>query len=488
MAESNRTPNVKVGTKYPNRLDAIALLVTTDMTSSEDIDWKFLEATRFTGKADQVAKLPADGVVYVVVGLGDRAELKAPALRRVGALIASSCNAFARVAIDYPDGLTERIDPKEGGQALAEGLVLGAYRFDRYKRPDDEGSRLKDVTIVSRLGRELTAGVKRGLVVAEATCFARDLVNEPGGQLTAPAMAKLVAERGMSSGLSVTVMDEKAIEAAGLGGVLGVNRGSTQPPRFVRLSYVPQGYRHTVALVGKGVTFDSGGLSLKPADSMMTMKCDKGGAAAVAAAMCALPGLKPRVRVEAFLPLTDNMPGPDATRPGDVLTTKNGVTVEVLNTDAEGRLILADALAMTAEVKPDAVVDIATLTGACMVALGDSIAGVIGNNNDWIDQVLAAGDAVGEDLWELPLPNRYRKLLDSDVADVKNIGGKYGGTLTAALFLERFVPDGVPWVHMDIAGPAWSESASADTPKGGTGFGVRTLVRLVERFDVPDGA
>jgi leucyl aminopeptidase len=240
-----------------------------------------------------------------------------------------------------------------------------------------------------------------------------------------------------------------------------------------------------LALVGKGITFDSGGLSLKPADSMMTMKCDKGGAAAVAAAMCALPALKAKVNVEGYIPLTDNMPGPDATRPGDVLTARNGTTIEVLNTDAEGRLILADALALASEAKPDAIIDLATLTGACMVALGDGIAGVMANDDQWAKQVLNAGDLAGEGLWRLPLPERYRKLIDSSVADVKNIGGKYAGALTAGLFLKEFVDPEIPWVHMDIAGPAWSEESAGETPKGGTGFGVRTLLRTIERFSPP---
>lgn len=486
MTEYYRSLPIKVGPRIPARTDAVVLLTTTDLTASEDIDWGFLEATGFTGKAGQVAMLPAGRVVHVVVGLGDRTELAPKSMRRAGAEIARSCTKFARVSVDYPDGIVERVDPRDGGQALAEGLVLGSYRFDRYRKPDAESdSKLVEVTIVSRLGRELAAGVKRGQAVAEATCFARDIVNEPGGQLTPPLLAKLIAERGMSAGLSVTVMDEKAIVAARLGGLIGVNRGSEQPPRLVRLSYVPQGARQSMALVGKGITFDSGGLSLKPAEGMMTMKCDKGGAAAVAGAMCALPALKPKVRVEAYLPITDNMPGPDATRPGDVLTARNGKTIEVLNTDAEGRLILADALSLAVEGKPDAIVDLATLTGACIVALGDGIAGIMGNNDDWIDQVLAAGDAMGEDMWELPLPARYRKLIDSSVADMKNIGGRYAGALTAGLFLKEFVPDEIPWVHMDIAGPAWSEESAGEIPKGATGFGVRSLVRLIERFDVP---
>jgi leucyl aminopeptidase len=468
----------------PARAEAIITL-TVEGSASSPQDWDNLGKLGFSGEAGQSVMIPGDGILRILVGLGDRTQLDTKTMRLAGAAIARCAAKLTRVAIDYPDELTERIDPRDGGQALAEGLVLGSYSFDAYRTSADSSPKLVETTVVSRLGRELAAGIKRGHTIAEATCFARDLVNEPGGQFPPAAFARAVSERAMSAGLSVTVMEERAIEKAKLGGLLGVNRGSTNPPRFVRLTYAASGAKHTLALVGKGITFDSGGLSLKPADSMMTMKCDKGGAAAVAAAMCALPALKAKVNVEGYIPLTDNMPGPDATRPGDVLTARNGTTIEVLNTDAEGRLILADALALASEAKPDAIIDLATLTGACMVALGDGIAGVMANDDQWAKQVLNAGDLAGEGLWRLPLPERYRKLIDSSVADVKNIGGKYAGALTAGLFLKEFVDPEIPWVHMDIAGPAWSEESAGETPKGGTGFGVRTLLRTIERFSPP---
>ncbi len=329
--------------------------------------------------------------------------------------------------------------------------------------------------------------------MGEAVAFARDLVNEPGGSATPAALAKTVAERAMAAGLGVKLMDEKAIAKAGMGGLIAVNKGSTQPPRFIQLTYQPSGGSKNsygsgahLALVGKGITFDSGGLSLKSGDGMMTMKMDKGGGAAVLAAMCALPALKVRQRVSAYVPLTDNMPGPDAQRPGDVFTAHNGKTVEVLNTDAEGRLVLADALSVAADAEPDAIIDLATLTGAVMVALGQRIAGLMGNNTDFSGQISDAAKWAGESVWELPLPEEYRSALDSPVADLKNIGGdRYGGALTAGLFLSEFVPEGMPWAHLDIAGTAWSDSDTAEAGKGGTGFGVRTLLRLVERFSVP---
>ncbi|MEO8697966.1 MAG: leucyl aminopeptidase, partial [Acidimicrobiales bacterium] len=264
---------------------------------------------------------------------------------------------------------------------------------------------------------------------------------------------------------------------------LGVNRGSTNAPRFIQLEYRPTGRpKGTLALVGKGITFDSGGLSIKTGVGMMTMKCDMSGAAAVFGAMSVLPTIKPACRVIGFVPMTDNMLGGDATRPGDVLRIRNGKTVEVLNTDAEGRLILADALSLASEAKPDAIVDLATLTGACMVALGQSIAGAMGNNDAWNAQVCAVADRVGERMWQLPLPSDYKKQLDSTVADMKNIGGPYGGASIAGLFLQEFVDSTIPWVHLDIAGPAFLDAEDGEHPKGGTGFGVRTLVELARTF------
>jgi leucyl aminopeptidase len=281
------------------------------------------------------------------------------------------------------------------------------------------------------------------------------------------------------------VLDEKKAEKAGLGGLLGVGKGSDNPPRMVKLIYTPAGRsRGHVALVGKGITFDSGGLSIKPGEGMMTMKIDMSGAAAVLATMTVLPALAVPVQVTAYLCLAENMLSGRATRPGDVLRIKNGTTVEVLNTDAEGRLVLADGLSLAVGDDPDAIVDLATLTGACMVALGARIAGLMGNHDAWRDQVRAAADRAGEPVWPLPLPTEYRKELESEIADLKNIGGRYGGALTAGLFLQEFV-DGRPWVHLDIAGPARSESDDGYIPKGGSGFGVRTLVELLSTYRKP---
>jgi len=304
-------------------------------------------------------------------------------------------------------------------------------------------------------------------------------------------VARELADR---HGLSVTILDEVAIASEGLGGLAGVAQGSDEPPRLIELVYQPSspapgvgdGHVPTVALVGKGITFDSGGLSIKTADGMMTMKTDMSGAAAVLATMSALADLAVAAKVIAIVPTTENMPGGRAVKPGDVLKIRNGKTIEVLNTDAEGRLVLADGLSLAAEAAPDAIVDVATLTGACVVALGRQIAGLMGNNEDLVGQVRGASERAGEPVWHLPLPEEYRKGIESEVADMKNISSPAGagGALTAGLILGEFVGD-VPWAHLDIAGPARSDADEGYTHKGATGFGVRTLIELASQFAAP---
>jgi leucyl aminopeptidase len=374
-------------------------------------------------------------------------------------------------------------------QALAEGFALGAYGFTRY-RSEAKPNRLRRVTVVGGGGARVKAALDRGARVAQAVALARDLVNEPGGALTPAAFADAATAAAEENGLTIKVHTEKQLAKAGFAGLIAVNRGSTQPARFVELTYEPAGStrpRGTVALVGKGITFDSGGLSLKPADGMLWMKGDMGGAAAVLGAMSALRDLDVRARVRGFLPITDNMPGGDAQRVGDVIRYRNGKTAEVRNTDAEGRLILADALALASEEQPDAIVDLATLTGACMVGLGPHYAGLMGNHEGWMDQVKAAADRAGEPLWPLPLPDAYQRHIESKVADLSNIGSiRYGGAMHAGLFLKAFVGEGIPWAHLDIAGPAFNEGDDdGDVPSGGTGYGVRTLLELLRTFKRP---
>jgi len=378
------------------------------------------------------------------------------------------------------------LDAGAAVQAVVEGAALAAYRFTRYKG-DPHPCRLESFAVVAR-GKAAGAGLERGNRVAAAVTMARDLVNEPAGAMTPSRLAEVATEAARGGRLDLTVWDEQAIATEKLGGLAGVARGSDEPARLIRLAWEPPNPRARIALVGKGITFDSGGLSIKTAEGMETMKTDMSGAAAVLATMAALPDLAPDVAVLAIVPATENMPGGRATKPGDVLRARNGKTIEVLNTDAEGRLVLADGLSLAVEAGVDAIVDLATLTGACMVALGPKIAGLMGNHEGWVDQVRAAADRAGENVWPLPLPDEYRRSIDSEIADIKNIGSdRYGGALTAGLFLREFVGD-VPWAHLDIAGPARSGDDTGYVHKGGTGWGVRTLLELVCSFEPPDPA
>ena len=449
----------------------------------------FMEEADFDGKPGQTLPVPTRGrlrAAALLVGVGAFDEITTDGIRRGAAAIARRATKAPSVAttlVDLADAAG--VERPAAAQALAEGFVLGSYQFLKYKA-DGDASRLAQVIVVGRASARVEAALERGATVAGAVTWARDMVNEPSGNKSPAAFADAAKKLLRGKGVTVKVMTEAELEAEGLGGVVGVGQGSGNPPRLVKATYTPTGKKSgSVALVGKGVVFDSGGLSLKTSSGMETMKTDMSGAAAVLATMSVLKDLDVKTKVTAYVPMVENMPSGTAIRPGDVLKIRNGKTVEVLNTDAEGRLILADGLALAAEDEPDAVVDVATLTGACMVALGDKIAGLLGNRDSWNEQVRAAADAAGEPVWPLPLPKDYRKLLDSEVADLRNIGtGSYGGAITAALFLSEFV-DGVPWVHLDIAGPARAGNDDGYLVKGGTGFAVRTLVELVDRFKKP---
>ncbi|HMF82416.1 MAG TPA: leucyl aminopeptidase [Acidimicrobiia bacterium] len=450
----------------------------------------FMEEADFDGKPEQTLAVPTRGrlgaAAALLVGVGPFDDVTGDGLRRAAAAIARRATRAPSVAttlVDLADGAG--LERPDAAQALAEGFVLGAYQFLKYKA-DGDASQLAEVIVVTRAGARVEAALERGATIAGAVTWARDMVNEPSGAKSPAAFADAAKKLLRGKGVTVKVMTEAELEAEGLGGVVGVGQGSGNPPRLVKATYSPAGKKAgSVALVGKGVVFDSGGLSLKTSSGMETMKTDMSGAAAVLATMSVLKPLDVKTKVTAYVPMVENMPSGTAIRPGDVLKIRNGKTVEVLNTDAEGRLILADGLSLAAEDGPDAVVDVATLTGACMVALGDKIAGLMGNRDSWNEQVQAAADAVGEPMWPLPLPRDYRKLLDSEVADLRNIStGSYGGALTAALFLSEFV-EGVPWVHLDIAGPARAGSDDGYIVKGGTGFAVRTLVELIDRFKKP---
>lgn len=470
----------------PEGIDARAVGAAAGRQEGEGVDWAFLAAHGFEAKLGDVRALPdGDGRTLFVVGLGDAGKVDADALRHASGALARAAQRAPSIAVDLLGHLADGVPAARAAQAIVEGLMLGGYQYGVFKS-EHTPSALQRIVVVGGGGQRVQAALDRGVAISEAVTWVRDLVNEPGGSLTPTKLAQQAAKVGEASGFEVTVWDEKEIRKEKLGGLLGVNRGSSQAPRFLHLRYEPEGAKATIALVGKGITFDSGGLSLKPSDGMIGMKGDMGGAGAVLGAFRAIAAVGAKVQVLGFLPLTDNMTGGDATRVGDVLTIRNGKTVEVLNTDAEGRLVLADALSLATEASPDAIVDLATLTGACMVALGDRTAGLMGNHQGWIDQVRGAADAVGEPVWPLPMPAYLRGKLDSSIADMKNITqDRYGGALAAGVFLQEFVGDGVPWAHIDIAGPADASDVDGEIVKGGTGFGVRTLVELVSSFSKP---
>jgi leucyl aminopeptidase len=427
-----------------------------------------------------------DGVqakAVLLVGLGKRDDITIDSVRRAGATVANKARARKSVAVTIVDGVPDSIDAADAVGALAEGIVLGAYTFQRYKSKGDAPA-LSTVAILGAGGAKAQRALDTATAAAAATAWARDLVNEPAAAKSPTDIVAAATRLLRNKKVKVDAWAGPELFRRKLAGTMTVGQGSRRPPRFLRMEYSPSGARNTLALVGKGVVFDSGGLSLKPSSGMEQMKTDMSGGAAVIATMSVLAELGVRNRVLGYVPLVENMPGGNAYRLGDVITYRNGKTVEVMNTDAEGRLILADALALAADEDADAIIDLATLTGACVVALGPKMAGLMGNNEAWQAQVQAAGDRSGEPLWPLPLPKEYRKMLDSEIADMKNVGGSYGGALTAGIFLSEFVGK-TPWVHLDIAGPARAESDDGYLRRGGTGFGVRTLVELVQSFRRP---
>jgi leucyl aminopeptidase len=435
-----------------------------------------------TGKADEVTKLPTGGAakaaIVVAVGFGPVGEggPEVEAIRRAAGAAARALKGTAAAAFALP------MSGAEQAGAVAEGLLLGAYAFDEYKSGDNGKGPLDSATLVGPGAKvkPVKQAVERAEVVADAVNQARSWINTPPRDLPPKEFADSAVKYAKGVKLDIEVLDEKALAKGGYGGIVGVGQGSARPPRLVRMAYQPGRPRKHVAIVGKGITFDSGGLSLKPTDAMVTMKSDMSGAAAVLAAVVAIAKLAPKVAVTAYAPLAENMPSGTAQRPSDVLTMYGGKTVEVLNTDAEGRLVLADVLARASEDEPDLIVDVATLTGACVVALGKRVSGIMSNDAELLDRVHDASRRAGDQMWPLPLPEELREKLDSPVADIANVGERWGGALSAGIFLKEFVADGIKWAHLDIAGPAFNEEGPFGyTPKGGTGAGVRTLVQLV---------
>jgi leucyl aminopeptidase len=438
-----------------------------------------LTALGATGKAEEVTHTATMGAlgapVLLAVGLGDAAKTYPhERLRRAAGSAVRALAGTSTVVIALPTADADSL------RAVTEGALLGSYSFTRFRATtlDEQRAPVSKVTVVTAVSGA-KAVAKRAEVVAKAVCFARDLVNTPPSHLHPAELADAAVAEAGRVGVTVEVLDEKALKKGAYGGILGVGQGSTHPPRLVHLSYSPKGASTTIALVGKGITFDSGGISIKPAAGMEAMKSDMGGAATVVASVAAAAELGLKVKVEAWVPMAENMPSGTAIRPSDVLTMRGGKKIEVNNTDAEGRLILGDALARACEDAPDLLVDVATLTGAQLVALGSRTAAVMGED-ELRTQVVAAADVAGEAMWPMPLPEDLRKGLDSEVADMVNAGPREGGMLSAGLFLREFVADGVRWAHLDIAGPAYHDGLPYGyVAPGGTGMAVRTLVQLL---------
>jgi leucyl aminopeptidase len=457
---------------------------------------KLILAGEVTGKWGEqtlvhaLGKLPVNRVL--VMGLGkpedftlDRARIVSAEavkhLRKIGARRVGAIVHGAGTHLGAQTG-TRGFDAAQATQALVEGALLGLYRFTRYKRDNDDAKKeIETFTIVGQDRQKLramTEAVRRGRIVAEATNAARDLVNEPGNTLTPTELGRRAREVSRRARIRCQVLGPQELRRLGARALLGVARGSQEPPRFIVLEY-RGGHRGDphLGLVGKGITFDSGGISIKPAEKMETMKGDMAGAAAVIAATSAIALLNLPIHVTALVPATENLPSGTALKPGDVLRAMSGKTIEVVNTDAEGRLVLADALHYARSRKVSHLVDVATLTGACVVALGTLNSGAFANNQALLDKVLAAGRAAGEKIWPMPMDAEYDELIKGDIAEIKNTGGRKGGAITGAKFLQHFVGD-TPWVHLDIAGTFETDKEKGYQPKGATGVMVRTLVNL----------
>jgi leucyl aminopeptidase len=446
-----------------------------------------IQDERFRGKPGQLLTLHAQDRLpatrLVLIGVGPRAAIKPSTLQAFAGRAARVANAAgaATLALVPPAPSTG----ERTAQLLTEGLLLGAYRFDRYISEEKRTPQTltSAFLLLGAPAPDLSAAITRGQHVAEAIRRARDLVNEPAAVMTPVRMAAVAREIAEQNQLEITVYGPKECRDRGMGLFLAVAQGSVEEPRFIHLAWKPAGAKKRIVLVGKGVTFDSGGLSLKPNDAMLDMKTDMAGAAAVISVMEAIARDRLPVEVHALAACTENMLSSTSYKLGDVLRSKAGKTVEINNTDAEGRLTLADALSYGLELRPTAIFDFATLTGACIVALGPHIAGVMGNDEPLSAEWLAAARAAGEEMWPLPLPDRLMDQLKSDVADMKNTGERWGGALTAGLFLKEFVGE-TPWLHVDLAGPSSTDKEAGHVAKGGTGFGVATIFEYLRRLSV----
>ncbi len=443
---------------------------------------------RIKGKLNEVTIIPTLGKIppemVAVVGLGKQNEFNIDRVRQV---TAAACRALrsaeARTVATILHGAgAGGIAPEASAQAIVEGALLGLYTFRKHISKKPEFRELAEILIVERDEKRVPAlkkAITKGSILAEAEIMARDMVNQPANLMTPSDMAQTAREVAERWGLGFEVLEREEMQKLGMGGLLGVAQGSDQPPKFIILKYEgDKRSKKAMGLVGKGLTFDSGGISLKPSENMDEMKGDMAGGASVIATLSALGRLKPRINVTGLIPATENLPSGRALKPGDIIKAMNGKTIEVVNTDAEGRLILADALSYAAAHKLSPVVDIATLTGACHVALGDICTGVFATDQGLADRIIRSGEQTGERMWQMPMYPEYKELNKSEIADIKNSGGRWGGAITAAQFLSEFVGD-APWAHLDIAGTFMLSKERGYWPKGATGIPVRTLIDLI---------
>lgn len=445
-----------------------------------------IEKENFKGKLNEVyviptyGKIPADKVL--IAGLGKPEDFNLNVIREVASTVikkAKSLKAKKVCSVLHGAGIGG-LNPSDCAQMISEGSILGAYKFSKYlSKPEENNTEINELEIIefdpAKIG-EISKGLTKGKIIAESTNYARDLINEPADVLTP---TRLADEALNIKGLEVRIIEAEEAKNLGMGAYLAVAKGSCEPPKFIHMTYNPENPpKKTIALIGKGITFDSGGLDIKPSASMLYMKDDMSGSAAVTAVMKILTAVKPDVKVHGIIAACENMPGSKAYKPGDILKAMNGKTIEIDNTDAEGRLTLADAICYAVDLKVDQIIDIATLTGACMIALGRMASGIMGNNQELVDNLIKAGEAGGERLWQLPLYSEYMKGLESVIADFKNAGTREAGASVAGVFLKEFVND-IPWVHIDIAGPSWLDKDVKEMSKGPSGVGVRTLVNYI---------
>ncbi|MBK7597993.1 MAG: leucyl aminopeptidase [Acidobacteria bacterium] len=449
---------------------------------TEGVISSLIETGEFSGKSGESAYVHNTGGLkarrLLLMGYGKKEEFSADNVRRMAGAAARTLRG--KKSRTFAFLRRSDLNIGESAQAATEGALLSLYDIDKYHTSDKTENHLDQMILITGDGvDELRAGIETGRIIAEATNFARDVINEPANIMTPTELARRAEDTAHSYALELDVLDEARMKELGMGSLLGVAQGSAEPAKLIVLRYTPKTESdETIAIVGKGITFDTGGISIKPADGMEKMKYDMAGGATTIGAMRAIAQLKPAVNVIGIVPATENMPGGRSQRPGDVVRAMTGKTIEVINTDAEGRLVLADAVAYARKLGATKIVDLATLTGAVSIALGDVYVAVLGSDQTWIDEIISAGKKAGEKIWQLPLDKEYREQIKSEIADIKNIGGRKAGTITGAYFIREFVED-TPWAHLDIAGTAWNDSNKPHLSAGPTGVCVRTLVKLV---------